>query len=155
MAYAVGTLAATSDITNTETVTIGAKVYTFEDSLTNVDGNVKVGADEDATLVNLKAAINLEAGAGTKYAALTTVHPDVAAISAAAGELVVRAKVDGSAANGIATTETANDAEWGAAALSGGTTSLSGSIRAILASEQMPASVYQRLLDLVDPEGDE
>jgi hypothetical protein len=155
MAYAVGTLAATSDITNTETVTIGAKVYTFQDSLTNVDGNVKVGADEDATLVNLKAAINLEAGAGTKYAALTTVHPDVAAISAAAGELVVRAKVDGSAANGIATTETANDAEWGAAALSGGTTSLSGSIRAILASEQMPASVYQRLLDLVDPEGDE
>jgi hypothetical protein len=155
MAYAVGTLAATSDITNTETVTIGAKVYTFQDSLTNVDGNVKVGADEDATLANLKAAINLETGAGTKYAALTTVHPDVAAISAAAGELVIRAKVDGSAANGIATTETANDAEWGAAALSGGTTSLSGSIRAILASEQMPASVYQRLLDLVDPEGDE
>lgn len=64
---------------NTETVTIDGKVYTFQTSLTNTDGHVKIGADRDATLKNLAAAVTLGAGAGTTYATATTLHPTVTA----------------------------------------------------------------------------
>jgi hypothetical protein len=59
------------------TVTIGSKVYTFQDTLTNVDGNVKIGANPAACVANLIAAINLAAGAGTTYATAMTLNADV------------------------------------------------------------------------------
>lgn len=64
---------------NNETVTIAGKVYTYKSALTNTDGFVKIGANAAATLDNLRAAINLGTGAGTKYAAATTLHPTVTA----------------------------------------------------------------------------
>lgn len=67
MAYALGTLTAAANVADTETVTIGGKVYTFQATLTNVDGNVKVGADAATSLANLHAAINLGSGAGTAF----------------------------------------------------------------------------------------
>ena len=42
-----------------ETVLIGEKTYTFQGTLTDVDGNVVIGADAAATLTNLIAAITL------------------------------------------------------------------------------------------------
>ena len=117
---ATRTLTGSANFANTETVTIGSKVYTFQDTLTNVDGNVKVGADLQASLANLKAAINLEAGAGTTYAAAMTLHPTVTAASVTATTLVAQAKTGGPAGNAIATTDTGANANWGGATLAGG-----------------------------------
>lgn len=120
-AQAQGTLTMTDVITNGETVTIGTKVYTFQDTLTNVDGNVHIGADVEETLDNLRNAINLGPGAGTDYAAAMTLHPTVSGTSSDATTLVVTAKTPGTAGNSIATTETLADGSWGAVVLEGGT----------------------------------
>lgn len=136
-AKATGTLTSTGNFTDTQTVTIGSKVYTFQTTLTNVDGNVLIGADRTASHANLKAAINLEAGAGTTYAAAMTAHPSVTATSANATTTVVEAKVAGTAGNSIASTETQTNASWGAAALAGGLdpSVLIGSVNAVSTNE--------------------
>lgn len=153
MAYASGTLTASGAFTDTQTVVVGGKTYTTQTILTDVDGNVLIGANAQATLANLKAAINLEAGAGTTYAASMTANPLVAAISSDATTLVVRSKVEGAVGNQIASTETQTNAAWGAATLAGGTGVLHDLIRAI--SVQAPAGIKQALIDLTDPEGNE
>lgn len=102
-----------------DTLTIGGKVYTFEDSLTNVNGHVAIGDDLAETLANLAAAINLNGTAGTDYAAATTLHPTVTA-AAGATTLVATAKTGGTGGNAIATTDTATGGAWGAATLAGG-----------------------------------
>jgi len=80
----IGTLTFAENAANTNTVTIGAKVYTFQTTLTNVDGNVKRGANAAASIVNLVAAINLGTGAGTTYAtAMTANAVDVQALDGA------------------------------------------------------------------------
>jgi hypothetical protein len=153
MAFASGTLTVSDAFDNAETCTIGSKVYTFQDTLTNVDGNVLAGADGTATLANLKAAINLEAGAGTLYAAAMTAHPQVIAVSASDTALVVRAKLDGTFGNGIGTSETGGEHAWGAATLAGGTGDLQALLRAAVLQAQ--AGVRQAVIDLTDPEGNE
>jgi hypothetical protein len=117
---AVGVLTLTGNAANTETVTIGAKTYTFQDTLTNVNGNVKVGASASASIDNLIAAINLGAGAGALYAAATTLHPTVSASVGAGDTMGVTAKTKGTDGNAIATTETMGSGEFGAATLTGG-----------------------------------
>jgi hypothetical protein len=116
---ASGTLTTTGVFSNSETVTIDTKVYTFQTALTNVDGNVLIGANVAASLANLAAAIGLGAGSGTTYAAAMTVHPTVTA-TATATTLVVTAKTGGTAGNSIATTKVAANATFGAATLTGG-----------------------------------
>jgi hypothetical protein len=108
---------------NTETVTIAGKVYTYQDTLTDVDGNVHVGASDDATIDNLVAAINLSGGvAGTDYAASMTINPHCYAVKTGTAEMTVYSKVTGTVGNLIAIAEAAGGA-WagGATALSGGT----------------------------------
>lgn len=113
-------LTLTDNALDTETVTIGAKVYTFQDTLTNVDGNVKIGATAAITLSNLVAAINLGTGAGTAYAAATTVHSTVTAVEGAGDTVVVTAKTAGTAGNSIASTETLTNGSFASATLLGG-----------------------------------
>ena len=119
-AFAVGTLTGTANFADGETVTIGTKVYTFEDELTDVDGNVHVGADLEASCDNLRAAVNLDATAGTDYALSMTEHPDVSATDTAT-TVVATAKVAGVGGNAIDTTEGGANASWGAITLEGGT----------------------------------
>ena len=109
--FAGGRLSASGPITNTETVTLDTKTYTIESTLTNVNGNVKQGANEIETLANLAAAINLTSGAGTKYAAATTVHPTVRA-ETEANVLIATAKTPGPGGNAIASTELCANAQW-------------------------------------------
>lgn len=122
---ATGTLTSVGNFLNTETVTIGTKVYTFQTVLTNVNGNVLIGATASDSLDNLIAAINLGAGSGTTYAALTTLNTDVTAAAGAGDTMVITAKVPGTAANSIATTDTAASSSWGGVVMSGGLASLS------------------------------
>jgi hypothetical protein len=152
---AVGTLTSSGAALNTETVTVGGKVYTFQTTLTDVDGNVLIGANAAASIVNLKAAINLGSGAGTLYAAAMALNENVRATSSDATTLVVKAKVPGTVGNTIASTETLTNFAWGAAVLASGTGSVYDDIRALVARSQMNAVVQQQILDMFDPEDDE
>ena len=121
----VGTLTLAANPGDTETATIGTKVYTFQTALTNVDGNVLIGASASATLDNLIAAINAAAGAGTTYAAATVEHTQVRAYAGAGDTMVVHSRPEITAAVGtlIATTDGMANAGnvWGAATLADGT----------------------------------
>lgn len=117
---ATGTLTATLQFNDTETVVIGAKTYTFQTVLTDVDGNVQIGVDLQASLLNLYNAINLTGTPGTDYALSMTIHPTVTATASDATTLDVEANTAGLAGNSIATTTTAVNASWGAATLTGG-----------------------------------
>lgn len=119
-AHATETLTATGNFSDGETVVIDGKTYAFQATLTDSDGNVLVGADADESLDNLVAAIQLGDGAGTVYAASTTVHPTVAAARGAGDTLDATAKAAGADGNSIAVSETAANASWGAGTLSGG-----------------------------------
>lgn len=119
---ATGTLTFTGQPADTETVTIGSKAYQFQTVLTNVDGNVLIGATASDSLDNLIAAINLGAGSGTTYAAATTANTDVSAAAGAGDTMDVTALVSGSGGNSIASTETVTNGSWGGATLSGGVT---------------------------------
>jgi hypothetical protein len=109
-----------SALVDTDTITIGAKTYTVQATLTNVNGNVKLGANLTATLLNLLKAINLSGVAGTDYAAAMTLNTDVTATTSDATHLNVTAKALGTAGNTVATTDTATNGAWGAATLTGG-----------------------------------
>jgi hypothetical protein len=117
---ATGVLGFLGNAQDGETVTIGRRTYTFQATLTNTDGNVLIGATAADTVANLVAAINLQAGAGTAYAAATTLNPDVIARAGGGDSLVVEAKLGGTAGNSIATTTTLTDGFWTAATLQGG-----------------------------------
>lgn len=111
--FAVGTFTLTGQPLNTQSVTIGGKAYTFQLSLTDVDGNVLIGDDEDESIDNLIAAVNLDpAGVGTLYATSTTRHLLVAAARAAGTAMDVMALVAGQAGNLITTSETLTSGAW-------------------------------------------
>lgn len=128
-----GTKAAVQDLTiqtnpgNGHTVTIDGKVYTFQTVLTNVDGNVFIGASAAASLENLRRAINLMSGAGTNYATAMTLHSTVFAYptrsgSGLSGVLRVQAKTTGTAGNSLAVSEALSGTgnAWGDTTLLGG-----------------------------------
>lgn len=121
------TVAATKALTisaitaaDTQTVTIGGQVYTFNTSLTNTANNVLIGADVTAMAANLASAINAGAGAGTTYGTGTVANTSVSATSAL-GVLTVTARTPGSAGNAITISETLTNGAW-----AGGATTLSG-----------------------------
>jgi hypothetical protein len=104
---AKGTLTLAENVGNGETVTLDAKVYTFQTTLTNSDGNVHIGATASASLDNLVAAIRLRGGvSGTDYAAAMTVHPTVYAYPGAGDTMIVAALTGGTAGNALVSTET-------------------------------------------------
>jgi len=120
---ATGILTLTGQPLNNETVVIDAKTYTFQTTLTDVDGNVLIGAAATNSIDNLIAAITLGAGAGTTYATSTTLHPTVTAAAGAGDTMDATAKLAGTAGNSLATTETLTNGSWGNATLTGGVTS--------------------------------
>lgn len=154
--FAAATLTVTGQPANAETVTIGGKVYTFQTVLTNVDGNVFIGATAAASLQNLKDAVNLTGTPGTQYAAAMTAAPEAIADTITATTLVFRARVAGVIGNRIPSTETmATTGSFGGAVFAGGSGDVSADIRALIASSQMNGAVIQALIDLSDPDGNE
>jgi hypothetical protein len=108
-----GVLSFSANATNTEDVTIDTKTYTFQTALTDVDGNVLLGATELETLTNLRAAINREPwGAGSVYAALTTKHTTARAELGVGNTMVATSIQVGTAGNAIATTENLLSGQW-------------------------------------------
>jgi len=120
---ASATLTITANPSNGETVTLGAKTYTFQTTLTDADGNVKIGATPEESLDNLVQAVRLVAlGAGTAFAASTTLHPTIIAARGAGLTIGFRAKTAGAGGNSLATTETLANGSFGGGTMSGGGT---------------------------------
>lgn len=117
---ATGVLTLTGNALDTETVTIDTKVYTFQTVLTDVDGNVFIGASAAATISNLVQAIILGPGSGVAYAASTTLHPTVKAAIGTGDSVDATARLAGSQGNAIATTETLTNGSWANPTLTGG-----------------------------------
>lgn len=107
-------LSFTGQPANTETVTIDGKVYTFQTTLTNVGGNVLIGATTNASVANLLSAVTLGAGAGTTYAAATTIHQTVT-VTQLSDTLVATARSGGKSGNDIAVADTVATASWNTA----------------------------------------
>lgn len=108
--------------TDADTVVIGSKTYTFEDTLSDVDGNVHNSGTAATTLKSLCSAINLTIGSGTEWAASMTKNTQVEAVMISDTRMKVQAINPGSAGNSIASTETLTDTTdaFTAATLTGG-----------------------------------
>ena len=112
-----------TNITDGDTVTIGAKTYTFQDTLTNVDGNVKKAGTAAGSLTNLFHAINASGGVvGTDYATATTAHPTVTATNPTGTTVVVTAITPGTGGNSLALSENSTHLSVSGANLAGGVT---------------------------------
>ncbi len=103
-----------------EVVVIGTKTYTFQTSLTDVDGNVFIGAAATDTIDNLIAAVTLAVGSGTLYAASMTAHPEATAVQGTGDSFDVTALATGEVGNLLATTSTVTGVTVGAATMLGG-----------------------------------
>lgn len=105
---------------NGQTFTVGAKTYTMQTVLTNVDGNILIGGTFQDTVANILAATTLGPGAGTVYAALMTAHPTVTFSFIDATHIGLEAITPGAAGNSIVTTEGLNNAFFDSGTLTGG-----------------------------------
>lgn len=101
-----------TNFANGETIVIGSKTYTFETSLTNVDGHVQIGVDANTSLGNFVAAVNLAGGAGSSYAAATTANSQVSAFQLSTASLKVTALTTGASGNSIGISTTAVHGTW-------------------------------------------
>ncbi|MBY0560007.1 hypothetical protein [Hyphomicrobium sp.] len=117
---ATAVLTFTAQPDDAATVEVAGKTYTFQMALTNVAGNVLIGAALADTIQNLLNAINGAGMPGTAYAAATVKHALVSA-TATATALTVTAVSPGSAGNALTVASSGTDAVWGATTLAGGT----------------------------------
>jgi hypothetical protein len=119
----IGTLTSdNTNVANNATVTIGTKVYTFKDTLTPAEGEVLIGGDADASLLNLINAINHTGTPDTDYKC-AAVHPLVsAAVSVTSHHFAITAKTKGVAGNAIVLSETSAHLSADGTGFLGGTT---------------------------------
>ena len=120
---ATGVLTAASQPSAADTVTIGARTYTFRASLSSggLPGEVLISAvNASGTLDNLIAAINGSAGEGTTYGTGTTANPEVSAAAGAGDTIDLTARTAGALGNAIVTTETAAQLSFARTTLNGG-----------------------------------
>jgi hypothetical protein len=118
---ATGTLTSNNtNVANNATVTIGNKTYTFKTALTPTEGEVLIGADADASLLNLIRAINHTGTPDTDYKCAAAHTQVTAAASVTAHAFAITSIVTGTAGNAYATTETSATLSFGAATMTGG-----------------------------------
>ena len=110
-----------------DTVTIGTRIYTFQDPLVNSTADkVLVGATPAASVINLVAAIMRGSGLGTLYSSPTTPNTLVTAVDGTSDVVDVTAIAVGALGNGIATTTVSSKAVWGGLVTAGGITCRNG-----------------------------
>ena len=100
-----------------DTVTIGSRIYTLQDTLTNVDGHVHIGGNLNETLDKLMFATQASGGVpGTDYAVATTANLGavLGPFRASLDTRVCTAVTPGVAGNAIAVSAVtaAGDAAW-------------------------------------------
>lgn len=147
-----------TNFSDNETVTIGTTVYKFQQSSDGINDpyEVLLGASLQASLTNLKRAINLEPVSDPDASELdyftrdsagneTLEHPDVEGVEVVASGgkyyLKVQAKKQGAAGNSIALAETASNSAWYSdTLLSSATSYLSGGTRVISVIAKIPGT---------------
>ena len=142
---ATTTFTSTGVATDTNTMTIGGKVYTLQASLTNVDGNILIGADAAATCQNIYDAVNLTGTAGTQYAAAMTANTRVKAISVSATTVVFQALTPGEVGNLIATTDTVTNFAFTSTVMVNGAGNFTAWVAALEADTQINSEVLSAL----------
>lgn len=117
---ATGILTVEAQPGNTQTVTLGAKTYTFNTVLGGAN-SILIGADVTASLNNLVNAINGGPGEGTTYGTGTTANATATASLAPTEDQVVAVAITpGTGGNSIVSTETLASGAWTGATLGGG-----------------------------------
>jgi len=113
-----------TNFADTNSIIVNGKTYTFQAVLTDVNGNVFIGATLEATLQNLRDALDLTGTPGTQYAASMTKHATVTADVPASGLMRFSARLQGTAANAFAVSIPAgpDGVEWDGDTFQGGTT---------------------------------
>lgn len=109
-----------TNVSDTNTVTVNGTVYTFKTALTPVEGEVLIGADADASLLNLIRAINHTGTPDTDYsvaAAHTTVSSSASVSSHA---ITLTAKTKGALGNAYTLAKSAVTLSVGGALFTGG-----------------------------------
>ena len=122
--HAVSVFTSSGVVVAGQTITIGSTVYTAVAGTPGAAYEVYMGADAEAFLVNLKAAINAtvtSSGAGSLFGYGTVEHPSVVAVTSDATTITVRGRVPGTSLNTVATTETFTNGSWPDTTLGGGT----------------------------------
>lgn len=105
--FAENILTLTANPTATETVTLGARTYTFVTVFSsNPIDEVLIGADTENTLLNLIAAVNGEAGEGTLYGTGTTTNLTVYGTVLPDPQALFQSATVGTGGNSVVTTET-------------------------------------------------
>jgi hypothetical protein len=100
----------TGQPSDTETITINGKVYTFQTTLTNVDGHVLISAvNAEGTIDNLVAAINGGAGRGTAYATATVTNTICTAAKSGTDKCILTAIIGGTVGNAYTLAEAATN----------------------------------------------
>jgi len=116
---ASGTVEFVSNAVANDTITIGARTYTFVTALSAAD-QVLIGASAEITLSNLRAAVNQDAGAGTIYGTGTVAHAAVSASDIAGSKIAITALTAGTAGNSIVLSTNVAGAVLSGATLAGG-----------------------------------
>ena len=122
---AAGTITFTANPANNDTVTVNGKVYTFQASVTNVNGNVLIGGNKYMTAANLALAINLTGSTGTgagnfNYAASMTINAYVSAVDSSNVVTVTDKTSAGAAGNAFTLAKSSSNITLSGATLAGG-----------------------------------
>lgn len=152
-ALASGTVTSNNtNVSNNDTVTINGRVYTFKTTLTVTPtaDEIFIGASADASLTNLKSAINNTGTPGTDYGTPTTINADVTSSAVASHVITLTAKATGFAGNQITLAKSAVTLTVSATTLSGGTggelTSVHLDTAATYTTDPIDVSTYGQLI---------
>lgn len=115
-------LTSTASPSDGDTVTVYQTVYTYKTALTSpaVPYEVLIGANETASLTNLKKAINAEATEGTHYGTGTVANAYVEATASTAHTITIAAKDAGEKGNKITVSTTHSHGSFAHPTLTGG-----------------------------------
>lgn len=116
---ATGTLTATSNFADGDTITINGRTYMMQAALAGDVDHVMIGGSLADSLSNLEKVLNGTGRFGIEYTADTEAS-DVVSATHDATHLYVTSLGGGSSGNVIATTETAANASWAGTTLTGG-----------------------------------
>ncbi len=72
-----GVLTLSANATDGDTFTIGSRTYTLQDTLTDVDGNIHIGANASATITTIVNGVTLGINVGVDYATSMTANTSV------------------------------------------------------------------------------
>ena len=119
--HAVSVFTSSGVVVDGETITIGSTVYRAKGTPSQAY-DVAMGANAEAFLANMKAAINGTGyGDSRGYYEGTVAHPSVVCTASDATTFTIRGRVPGTSLNTVATTETFTNGSFPDTTLGGGT----------------------------------